>query len=345
MRYKISFCIPEHNECNLVWELVQSLLSNPDPRFQIVVSDNMTDNADPSEVYQNIQDERFQLYRTEKALCHQENWLRALERGEGEYLYLVMGRDWLDSERIEVLLSLLRRAHDDHVDLLIDRKSAEVYRPYYGIDAINRVTYHDHPTGLIISRASLLANQNREKYFNPDTLYPEMFIKRDILAEGGRVVQICSGVSANVLPRTSLGGRLSGADAYFDWAKNDWDKINNVYFAPKQALKLFQDELEMVLDDPRFHLTKEERTIFFKQKFQELLERSVCENKLTAQSEEQMMHYGMRRIYVPMESMFRNLMSASWAGFRIGSHYSKCGIQSMMKDIFAIAKRIMDGIY
>ena len=340
MKYQLSFCIPEHNECNLVLELVQSLLSNPDPNFQVIVSDNMTDNADPSEVYRDIQDTRFRLYRNEEALCRQENYLRALEWGEGAYLYFVTGRDWLDSGKIGRLLSLLRLARENHVDLLIDRKSAESYRPYHGVDALNRFIYPEHPTGLIISRDALLANQKREEYFIPGRTYPEMFIKRDILAAGGTAAMISSGVFANIPTRTSLGRRLSGADPF-----NDMTKMENMYFSPGQKLLLFREETAMVLDDPQFHLIKAERAAFFEQKYLELLQGAVFENKISVQSEEYMMHYGMRRTYVPMADMFKNLKGAALAGLKDGAWLPSGRKLSLMKAVYAIVEKTINGVY
>ena len=340
MGYLVSFCIPEHNECNLVLELVQSLLSNPDPNFQVVVSDNMTDNADPSEVYRDIQDERFRLYQTREPLSRQEHFLRLLEYGEGKYLYLVMGRDWLDGGKIGKLLPLLRLAREDHVDLMIDRKAAESYKLCHGIDALDRFIMADHPTGLIVSRAALLASKKRNEYFIPGALYPEMFLKRDIFATGGKSAMISSEVFGDISTRVSLGKRLSGADPF-----NDWTNMENVYFSPKQILRVFREEVGMVLDDPRFHLTMAERAAFFERKYQELLWRSVFENKVTVQSEEFMMHYGMRRTYVPLESMFSNLTSAALNSLKEGYRISLFQRLRLAKSICAVAERIIRGAY
>ena len=340
MGYQVSFCIPEHNECELVLELVQSLLSNPDPNFQVVVSDNMTDNADPSEVYRDIHDERFRLYQTETALSRQENYLRALEYGEGEYLYMVLGRDWLDSGKIGGLLSLLRTARENRIDLLMDRKAVVSFRPYYGIEAINQFINSEHPTGLIISRASLLACQRRREYFIPGNTYPETFIKRDILAEGGAAAKISSGVYANLPTRTSLGRRVSGSDPF-----TDQTKMKNVYFSQGQVLKAYQDEIEMVLDDPRFHLTEAERTGFFQQKYRSLLQRSIIENKLSVQSEEYMMHYGMRRFYLPVDDMLKNLTAAALAGIKTEYRFAPRWKLGLLKDAYAVARNVINGVY
>lgn len=347
MGYQLSFCIPEHNECNLVRELVQSLLSNPNPNVQVIVSDNMTDNADPSEVYRDIRDERFRLYRNEKALSLQENFLRALERGDGEYLYLVMGRDWLDSGKIDRLLSLLRLAREDHVELMLDRKSTESYRLYYGIDALNRFVRHEHPTGLIISRAALLANQRRNEYFIPGCEYPETFIKRDILATGGLSAVVSSGVLGSISTRTSLGRRLStGAALFNDWVKfSDQLKMENVYFHPKQILQVFREEVSMVLDDPRFNLTKAEQIAYFEQKYQRLLADSTFEYKLGMQSEEYTMHYGLRRTYIPLESMLKSLINAALAGVKEAPHLSPLRKLGLAKAVCATAQKIINGRY
>lgn len=340
MGYLLSFCIPEHNECDLALELVQNLLANPDPNFQVIVSDNMTDNADPSEVYRDIQDERFRLYQTGKPMSRQEHFLRLLEHGEGEYLYLVMGRDWLDSGKIGKLLSLLWLAREDHVDLMIDRKAAESYKLCHGIDALDRFIKVEHPTGLIVSRAALLASQKRNEYFIPGAIYPEMYIKRDILATGGMSAMISSGALGIISTRVSLGRRLSGADPF-----NDWTKMENVYFSQKQILKVFREEIEMVLDDPRFRLTKAERAAFFERKYQELLRRSVFENKFNVQSEEYMMHYGMRRTYVPLESMSKNLINAALAGLKEGFRISLFQKIGLAKVVCAVAEGIISGVY
>lgn len=60
--YVVTFCIPTYNSVDLIWRVVTQILSSPDPRFQVVVSDNgSTDHT--MDRLAAISDSRLKLYK------------------------------------------------------------------------------------------------------------------------------------------------------------------------------------------------------------------------------------------------------------------------------------------
>ena len=81
--YIVTFCIPTYNQADVIWRIVTQILSSPEPRFQVVVSDNgSTDHT--WEKLSVISDSRLKLCKNPYSITPpQLNWLNALNQGDG----------------------------------------------------------------------------------------------------------------------------------------------------------------------------------------------------------------------------------------------------------------------
>ncbi len=196
MNYKVSFCIPEYNCADAACKLVESLLESPCEQIQVVVSDNMSTDGTYERLFR-YQDTRLKLIRTSRNVGPRLNWFNALEAGDGEWLYLVMGRDRLNVPQISKLLEMLSRLDSENVGVFYDRKvdnrfGCEIYNNTE--DAVYNMQIMDHPTGIVFKREAYRCLSERRASFSTEFTYPEMDIALMILQNNFFVAKGWSGV-------------------------------------------------------------------------------------------------------------------------------------------------------
>lgn len=186
MEYIVSFCIAVYNKADATYNLVQSLLSNQNPRFQVVISDNASTD-DTVERLLSIEDSRLKVVVNPTNLGPEKNWGKALENGDGRFLYFIIGRDVINPKRIGILIDLLEQADALGVKLLRDgpcgrlADETESFQVFTGVEAIKRFMRIEHPSGLIYHREAYKRIKNRQAYYNLKDVYPELRIQRDLL--------------------------------------------------------------------------------------------------------------------------------------------------------------------
>ncbi|MBR1439527.1 MAG: glycosyltransferase family 2 protein [Synergistaceae bacterium] len=225
----VSFCIPVYNNAEAAAKIVKGLLSLNDSRFEVVVSDDASTD-DTQKMLSSIHDSRFRYYRNEKNLGAHKNWEHSLELGKGEWLYLVMGRDRIHSEKIPRLIELLEYSRENGITYLKDGYSnagREGIRIYSGIDAMIKFIIRVHPTGDIYNGTIFRNIPNRTIYFGISDMYPENHIRHNLLLQG-KGAAIMSGV------------HIGKEEYIIDFAavKSGVDKNHNVfdtYFAPRRT--------------------------------------------------------------------------------------------------------------
>lgn len=223
----MSFCIPIYNNAEAAVLVVSNILASDDPRIEVVACDDAsTDNV--QELLSRIKDPRFRYVRNEKNLGAHKNWCNVLELGQGDWLYLVMGRDKIHAENIGNLITLLERAQSEGALYIKDRgyKSSKL-RLYEGIDAMIEFIRYNHPTGSIYNREAFLAIPNRRHYFEISDMYPEVYPARDLLLNGkGAFITSGAYTGETVIELSKIKSRVEyGLD------------ISNVFFAPKRRTK------------------------------------------------------------------------------------------------------------
>ena len=269
----VSFCIPVYNNALAAEAIVKELLRCEDSRFEVIVSDdNSCENVE--ELLSKIHDSRLRYYRNEKNLGAHKNWEHTLELGQGEWLYLVMGRDRLHGEEIPKLIDILENARSNGIVYIKDGYTHGGYkfyskkknnRVYSGVDAMIEFVRVEHPTGDIYRREIFLSVKNRDRYFSTSDMYPEARLKFDMLLKGkGKFV--------------TSGVHIYGEEnsRYVDFAKTksgvENDKnIFDAYYAPRRStLQAFELIDMMDVEFPGL-FTENEADKFFSAKFRELL--------------------------------------------------------------------------
>lgn len=103
----ISFCIPVYNQCVLVKECINSITEYKGNDIEVVISDdNSTEKID--ELIRKIGDKRIHYYKNTVNIGHDRNILKALERANGKYAFVLRTRDRIIASNIPRLLDIAR---------------------------------------------------------------------------------------------------------------------------------------------------------------------------------------------------------------------------------------------
>lgn len=300
-RIIVSFCIPVYNNSEGAVKIVNALLSSPDTRFEVVVSDDASTDG-VQELLAQIHDDRFRYFRNAQNLGAHKNWLHSLELGRGEWLYLIMGRDMMCGENISRLITLLEQAHENGVVYLKDhghfREGLDIRS---GIDAMSSFIGYNHQTGEIFRREEFTAipEETRQHYFSIGDMYPENFAIRDLLLKG-KGAFIHSGVSTGEL-FTDMTKVTSKVEYGID--------INTTYFAPPRRTKQFFEQIDM-LDELTDKFSRQELDKYFSLKYYSLLTMVSYAYRTVCKAQYHAAHYGHPLVYIGIPEMIRYILKA-----------------------------------
>ena len=263
----------------------------------------MSDDASTDgvrELLAEFHDDRFKYFRNDKNLGAHKNWLKSLELGRGEWVYLVMGRDKLNAENIGRLIDLLTEAEENNALYLRDIPFNNRNKFYYGIDAMIKFIDYIHPTGEIFRRSALMAVPERGRYFSLADMYPENYVIRDLLLKG-RGAFIHSGVNAGdtVTDYQKVVSKVEYAVA-----------IEKAYFAPPRRLIQFYEQIDMIDDLPAGIFTGHELNKFFKHRYYAVLMYVSYMFRIWCKDPVQMGHYCQPVRYISFYDMFKNILRA-----------------------------------
>ena len=164
MGVTLSICLPTHNRGALLADRVRTWLAAAPDDFEIVVSDNASDNG-TYEALSAVRDLRFTLVRNETDVGSFENQLRAFEAAHGRYVMQLMDKDELVPAGIEAAVAALRSADaacgEFELNRPADARSALRRESGYRAFARHGLAYA-HPSGRffnagLLSREGLLA--------------------------------------------------------------------------------------------------------------------------------------------------------------------------------------------
>lgn len=299
VKYELSFCIPEYNNADAAYKLVTQLLANKDERFQVVVMDDASTD-DTFERLQTIKDSRLKLCRNQTNLGAKLTWCRALEHGDGEWLYLVMGRDRLNADNIGRLIDMLDFCRTKNVGCIADRKVTGQIRIFNLYDSVKYfLAFGEHPTGAIFKRTAFSGIRHRKRYFQLAFAYPEIYIKREIL---------CSGYVGAIVNANVYTGKVN-----IDKTKvvSLFEKNKNVlYWYPQRHTEQFIHVLKMTEYDHKFHFDHSEYDVLFLKNWINLLNKVSINWKLHNEDEVWTAHYGKECRTVGKREMLCNILSA-----------------------------------
>ena len=189
MNYKCSFCILSFNNKYQIIRMVKQLLSSDRNDIQIVVSDNASTDGTVEEL-RSFNDSRLKLSVNLQNIGFQKNMFKALSEGDGEYLYLSMGRDLLNVSNVDRLIYLLHIASQKGIDVLQDRRTVNDIDIFEGFDAVCELLKPIHATGWIF-RKDALRLDDAAASADLKSIYPELYIVKSMLARNTRGAYIC----------------------------------------------------------------------------------------------------------------------------------------------------------
>lgn len=296
----VSFCIPVYNNAEAAEIIVNGLLASGEKRFEVVVCDDAS-NDDVQERLARIHDERFRYVRNDANLGALRNWLKSLELGRGEWLYLVMGRDKLHSENIDRLIDMLLYAGEHNITCLKDRarRNAKDIQVYKGMDAMLEFLVHDHPTGIIFRRKEFIDIPERSRYFETSDMYPECLIEYEMIKRGDAAI-IKSGVFLHEEPVIDKTLVKSAVDLKTD--------LYGTFFAPARRLKQFYERIDIIAND--YDFSAYERNKFFGNKFKAVMKDVSVWWRTACKDREFMAHYGHETRDISRSEMIRNIFTA-----------------------------------
>lgn len=105
---KFSILLPTRNRLDLLKLAVQSVLQQDYPDWQIVISDNASEQ-DVAGYAQALADDRIRYLRTDALLPVTANWNRALEASDGDYVIMLGDDDCLLENCLSILAKLIEK--------------------------------------------------------------------------------------------------------------------------------------------------------------------------------------------------------------------------------------------
>lgn len=297
----VSFCIPVYNNAEAAEKIVKGILCSDSTRFEVVVSDDASSD-DCKERLTKIHDSRFRYCRNEKNLGVHKNWEHALELGQGEYLFLSIGRDRLHHEGINRLIEILEYAHENNITLLQDGYSKQDdIQIYSGIDAMIHFLNVSHPTGSIFSRKLFHEIPDRTKYFEISDMYPENYVRRDMLLQG-KAASVMSGTYIYpdpIIDMMKIKSTVENGKSLYD-----------MFCAPRRRTVLFFELMDMTEPKLSQRFNEDEMNKYVGAKFLELLNYVSVTWYISCRNHEWQAHYGQKIKHVSISEMIRNIFNA-----------------------------------
>lgn len=155
MAVTLSVCLPTYNRGALLADRVRAWLASAPEDFELVVSDNVSDNG-TYEALKEIEDPRFVLLRNEENVGTIENQLVGFAAAKGRYVMRLMDKDELIPEGIESAVAALRNREVacGVFELNHDPKSPAVLEELRGYNAYARFGFtYAHPSGAFFNSA------------------------------------------------------------------------------------------------------------------------------------------------------------------------------------------------
>ncbi len=326
----VSFCIPSYNNAEGTYQLAFNLLKCNNTEMEVVIcDDNSTD--DSFQRLKKINDSRLHIYKNERNLGAQKNWNRALELGQGYYLYLVMNGDILEYLQTENVISWLYKLKEQNIKCARDWSSDGKMHIYQGVHSFVNFLGTNHPTGLILERTFFHNLSQRETYFSGMSMYPECYVARDFLIVG----------RGAYIP----GGLFVGKHMYqFEEVRStvEYSKKKPYYF-PEKRREQFYEILKMVLCDDRINLTEDDRLYYLKCKYRMLLYQVSIAWKSDNENRNWSEHYGKCSRRVNKREMIKNIITTDK---EVRKHYAegfkkKYLIVLSYEKIYAIGKALL----
>ena len=109
---KLSVLLPTRNGGAYLDACIRSVLADPSPDLELVVSDNANDDSTPEVLDSFAADPRLRVIRQRQVISVVENWNRALEAATGDYLLMIGDDDLLLRSGVSTVRELVERFNE-----------------------------------------------------------------------------------------------------------------------------------------------------------------------------------------------------------------------------------------
>lgn len=191
----LSFCIPTYNRGEIIERTIKHIISYKSSNIEIIVSDNCSEDNTES-LIKKLNDSRIKYYKNNRNYGITFNIVKSLERGSGEYLFLLSDEDSVQLEAIPKIIKIIELNRDASVFLgTVIKQNNSVYMQYEnqtfskGQIALWEVGFtHHYMSGIIYKREKidfdiLYSELNKESNGLMD-VYPHVFIVNLCCYEG-----------------------------------------------------------------------------------------------------------------------------------------------------------------
>lgn len=127
MNLKLSILIPSFNDKEYIEECVNSLLDNNRKDFEIIISDDCSDEQTLS-ILDCIDDNRVKIVKSSIRLGASDNWKKCLSLAKGEWIHFLASDDYYTNGTVESILDSLEDKNSIYLieHLCFDDASKEI---------------------------------------------------------------------------------------------------------------------------------------------------------------------------------------------------------------------------
>lgn len=177
--YILSICIPSYNRFNVLLKTIVSIQKCDANDFEVVIVDNKSEN----DILSYIKEEKnLKIYKRKNSVSGIQNGRDCLNYGSGRYRMLLLDKDFIDGDRLNIFLNLLRNNSEISGGLCYPNRLKDI-----GYKLVNRNDFYKwgykgvHPSGMFI-REDILNEENLiSRYWEKSSIYNENSMGGDLL--------------------------------------------------------------------------------------------------------------------------------------------------------------------
>lgn len=163
----LSICMPNYNGGERIVANVKHILNYERTDIEIVISDNVSTDTSMAEL-KKIKDKRLKLFQNEKNIGSLKNGIKALQHGSGKYLMILLDRDILQIEYLDMYMDMLKKENVGVILNMPQYRGRGVNSILNRSESIYWLTQSPHPSYYVYLNEAFSKIDN----FSTDGYYP-----------------------------------------------------------------------------------------------------------------------------------------------------------------------------
>jgi len=296
---KLSICISSFNKGKRCRDLVNRILEYNDPRINVVVTDDCSDE-DTCHELSSIKNDRYVLYRNSTNLRACKNWYQTINNGNGEYLLHILDRDYINMKMVGHLLDVLEKDYYGvgYVgDFFLPSRGRNDYIHDYVICPGDAAVAElgcilIHPTGFLINRDVWKSFDLKQYFYNEDKygIYPHTYV----------MAKAAQGNPLLFIPGKFWMCTYSSETKHSAFYKGYVDK--KLYWW--EPVSVVDTGLRILLEVSKNIISSEYKKELSINSFRDILYRSTIIYSIVISNKTQMSHYGVRTRKASLMGLF-----------------------------------------